>query len=271
MSEQTVIVKRDEKDAFITVTLNRPDKMNAMNAELGDALDKIIRDASNDPQVKAIIITGAGRAFSAGYDLEGEDFEMDVEGWRDDMTANCDRLRTIWQAPIPIIAAVNGYALAGGLELMMCCDLAIASEDALLGEPEVRHASGPPSLMMPWTVPMRHTRMLMFTGDLIDGREAERIHMVNKTVPADQLMLEAEKLARKLSRVPHPAIKFAKASLNHQQESAGFTSSWKYNVETTASLHAGKEGSYWMRMLKEKTLKEFLAQRDAPFKEFDKK
>ena len=165
MSEQTVIVKRDEKDAFITVTLNRPDKMNAMNAELGDALDKIIRDASNDPQVKAIIITGAGRAFSAGYDLEGEDFEMDVEGWRDDMTANCDRLRTIWQAPIPIIAAVNGYALAGGLELMMCCDLAIASEDALLGEPEVRHASGPPSLMMPWTVPMRHTRMLMYTGD----------------------------------------------------------------------------------------------------------
>ena len=184
-----------------------------------------MKAAGEDTSVKAMIITGAGRAFTSGFDLNGEDFEMGVEGWREDIGANCRRLRTIWEAPIPIVAAVNGYALAGGLELVMACDLAITSEDAQFGEPEVRHVSGPPSLMMPWTVPMRHARMLMYTGDLIDGREAERIHLVNKAVPAGDLMAEAERLARKLAQVPVPAIQAAKESLNHQQECAGFAAS----------------------------------------------
>ncbi|MBZ0217436.1 MAG: enoyl-CoA hydratase/isomerase family protein [Fimbriimonadaceae bacterium] len=269
MAEDIVIVERDETDDFITVTLNRPEKMNAMNVELSDRLDEIVRDASRAAEIKAIILTGKGRAFTVGYDLQGEDFEMDVEGWRDDIAANCRRMRTIWEAPIPVIAAVNGYALAGGLELMMACDLAIAAEDAQLGEPEVRHVSGPPSLMMPWTVPMRHARWLMYTGDMIDGREAERIHLVNKAVPADRLMAEATRLARKLARMPLPAIKFAKAALNHQQESAGFSSSWAYNIETTASLHAGEAGRYWMGLLKDRSLGEFLEIREQPFKDLD--
>ncbi len=269
MKQDLVLVEKDEKDAFATFTLNRPDKMNAMNNALSDALDDAIRSASADPDIRAVILTGAGRAFSAGYDLEGEDFELDVEGWRDDISANATRLRTLWNAPIPVIAAVNGYALAGGLELMMCCDLAIAAEDAQLGEPEVRHVSAPPTLMLPWTVPMRHARWLMYTGDMIDGREAERIHLVNKAVPGDRLMEECRRLARKLARMPQPAIKFAKAALNHHQETSGMTSSWAYNVETTASLHAGESGRHWMRMLKEHSLKEFLEIREAPFKDLD--
>ena len=164
---------------------------------------------------------------------------------------------------------MNGYALAGGLELMMCCDIAIAAEDAMLGEPEVRHASAPPSLMMPWLVPMRHTRYLMYTGDMIDGREAERIHLVNRAVPAADLMAEATRLARKLARMPLPAIKFAKAALNHQQITAGLASSWAYNVETTAILHASEEGRRWMRMLKEMPLAEFLRIRETPFKDLN--
>ena len=269
MSDDIVIVERDSADAFITVTLNRPERMNAMDTALSDRLDKVVREASTDPAVRAMILTGRGRAFSAGYDLKGEDFEMDAEGWREDVAANCRRLRTLWEAPIPIVAAVNGYALAGGLELMMACDLAIAAEDALMGEPEVRHVSAPPSLMLPWTVPMRHARWLMYTGDMIDGREAARIHLVNKAVPADRLMAEAKRLARKLARIPGSAIKFAKAALNRQQEIAGLTSSWAYNMETTATLHASEEGRRWMRLLKDHTLREFLAIREAPFKDLD--
>jgi len=176
---------------------------------------------------------------------------------------------TLWNAPIPVIAAVNGYALAGGLELMMCCDLAIAAEDARLGEPEVRHVSAPPSLMMPWLVPMRHARYLMYTGDTIDGVEAARIHLVNRAVPGDRLMFEARRLATKLARMPRPAIKFAKAALNHQQIAAGLQSSWDYNLETTATLHATEAGRQWMRRLKEMPLKEFLALREAPFRDLD--
>lgn len=270
MSDQPVIlVDRDPHDAFATITLNRPDKLNALNLELLDALDAAVREAEKDPEIRALIITGRGRAFTTGFDLVGDDFEMDAEGWRQDISANCQRLRTIWGAEIPIVAAVNGYALAGGLELMMCCDLAIAAEDARLGEPEVRHVSGPPSLMMPWTVPIRHVRWLMYTGDMIDGREAERIHLVNRAVPADKLKAESERLARKLARVPHPAVKFAKASINHYQEACGLTSSWLYNVESMATLHASPQGAHWMRMLKEKSLSDFLKEREAPFRDLD--
>lgn len=269
MSEQPVLWHKDEQDAFVTLTLNRPDKMNAMNQALGDALEDAIRRAVKDPEIRAVIITGAGRAFTAGFDLGGEDFEMDAERWREDIGANMRRMQLLREAPLPVIAAVNGYALAGGLELMMCCDMAIAAEDALLGEPEVRHVSAPPTLMLPWTVPMIHARRLMYTGDLIDGREAARIHLVNKAVPRDQLTAETEKLARKCARMPGAAIKFAKAALNHQQQTAGLDSSWSYNRETTAILHATEEGRHWMGLLKGRTLKEFLEIREQPFRDLD--
>lgn len=264
-----LLIERDPDDAFAVLTMNRPDKMNALNLDLLDALEAAVRDAAADPAIRALVLTGAGRAFTTGFDLNSDDFEMGAEAWRRDMSDNCRRLRALWAAEIPIVAAVNGYALAGGLELMACCDLAIAAEDALMGEPEVRHVSGPPSLMLPWTVPIRHVRWLMYTGDMIDGREAERIHLVNRAVPADRLMAEATTLARKLARMPGSAIKLAKASINHQQEAAGLTSSWLYNVEAMATLHASPEGRAWMRKLKEMPLKAFLAEREAPFRDLD--
>lgn len=269
MPDDVLLWHRDETDAFVTLTMNRPDKMNAMNQALGDALEAAVLRAVRDPDVRAIILTGAGRAFSAGFDLGGEDFEMDTDRWREDIGENMRRFRVIREAPIPIIAAVNGFALAGGLELMMCCDMVVVAEDAKLGEPEVRHVSAPPTLMLPWTVPMVHARHLMYTGDLISGREAERIHLANKAVPAAELMAEAEKLARKCARMPGASIKYAKAALNHMQQTAGLDSSWTYNRETTAILHGTEEGKYWMRLLKEKSLRGFLETRDGPFRELD--
>ncbi len=269
MNYTTILFERDAHDDFATITLNRPDRLNSMNGVLLDELVHAVRAASADPNIHALILTGAGRAFTTGFDLNSDDFELDVEGWREDIRANCERLTAIWKAPIPIVAAVNGYALAAGLELMMCCDLAIAAHDARLGEPEVRHVSAPPSLMMPWLVPMRHTRHLMYTGDLIDGREAERIHLVNKAVAREQLMPEVRRLAAKLARMPRPAIKFAKAALNHQQMAAGLQTSWDHNLETTATLHATEAGRLWMRRLKEMPLQEFLELREKPFRELD--
>lgn len=269
MTYKTILFDRDLHDKFAVLTLNRPDKLNAMNSDLIEELDTAVAQAVKDPDINALVLTGAGRAFTTGYDLNSADFELDAEGWRDNIAGNCRKLMNIWEVPIPIVAAVNGYALAGGLELMMCCDIAFAAENALLGEPEVRHASAPPSLMMPWLVPMRHTRLLMYTGDLIDGREAARIHLVNKAVPPGRLMAEATRLAGKLARMPLPAIKFAKTALNHQQITAGLVSSWHYNVETTATLHATDEGRRWMRMLKEMPLSEFLRVRETPFKDLN--
>ena len=266
MPQGPILVARDPDDPFITLTLNRPEKLNAMSVELSDALDAEIARANSDGETRAIILTGAGRAFSTGFDLNGEDFEMDIDGWLEDIGANCRRLRNIWKSHVPVIAAVNGFALAGGLELMMACDLAIAAQSASFGEPEVRHVSGPPSLMMPWTVPMRHARWLMYSGDIIDADEAARIHLVNRVVPDDRLMAEAERMARKLSRIPYPALQTAKAALNHQQEKAGFEESWAFNRHVVADLHASPQGRHWMRLLKEHSLKDFLKLREGPFK-----
>ena len=268
-NEPFLQIERDSQDAFAVFTMNRPDKLNALDLDLLEAIGAAMRTAQDDPDIRAIVLTGAGRAFTTGFDLVSDDFEMDAAGWQADMNANCERLRVIWDSKVPVIAAINGYALAGGLELAMCCDLAIAAEDAMLGEPEVRHASGPPSLMMPWTVPIRHVRWLMYTGDIIDGREAERIHLVNKAVPGDHLMDEAKRLARKLARIPGPSVAMTKATLNHYQKTAGLSESWQYNVETISQLHASEHGRTWMRKLKEKPLKDFLDEREAPFKDLD--
>ena len=155
------------------------------------------------------------------------------------------------------------------MELMLCCDLAIASEDAMIGEPEVRHASGPPTLMMPWVAPIRHTRYLMYTGDMVSGVEAATMHLVNRAVPSDRLMEDARRLAAKLARIPVPAIKYNKLALNNAQLAAGLYNSWLYNAEAMAQLHASETGAGWFRLLFEKGLGEFLRQREAPFQDLE--
>ncbi|WP_105425457.1 enoyl-CoA hydratase/isomerase family protein [Neorhizobium tomejilense] len=268
-SYETILYEKDLTDKFATITINRPDKMNAMNKTVIREIDAAVAAAVADPDVNALVITGAGRAFSSGYDLQGGDFDVDIDFWREDMSENAEALLNIWRAPIPVIASVNGYALAGALELMMCCDLAIAADNAKFGEPEVRHNSGPPALMMPWLLATRDVRWLMFTGDMVDAQEALRMHLINKVVPADQLKEKTENLARKLARMPVPALRYTKASINNQQMVAGLMPSFQYNIEAIAALHVTRQGREWMANLAKMSLKEYLAFRDDPFKGLD--
>ena len=269
MTYETILLERDAEDRLAILTLNRPEKLNAINKTTIREIVHAVKACVADPEVNALVIRGAGRAFSSGYDMVASDFDVDVETWREDMSENAQAWLEIWNAPIPVVASVHGYALAGALELMMSCDLAIAADTAKFGEPEVRHNSGPPTLMMPWLLATRDVRWLMYTGDLVDAAEALRMHLVNKVVPADRLAEETMKLARKLARMPVPAIKFAKASINQQQMLAGLSASFQYNVEAMAALHTSKGGRDWMRKLQDHDLKQYLAVRDAPFRGLD--
>jgi enoyl-CoA hydratase len=266
---QTILYEKDATDRFATITINRPEKLNAMDKTVIREIDRAVAVAVADEEVNALVIAGAGRSFSAGYDLQGGDFDVDIDFWREDMGENAAAWLNIWKAPIPIVASVQGYALAGALELMMCCDLAIAADTAKFGEPEVRHNSGPPTLMMPWLLATRDVRWLMYTGDLVDAQEALRMHLVNKIVPEAELRQATEKLARKLARMPVPALKFTKASINNQQALAGLLSSFQYNVEAIAALHVTRQGREWMKNLATMSLKEYLDFRDSPFKGLD--
>lgn len=266
MTNETILYEKDATDKFATITINRPDKLNAMNKTVVREIDAAVAASVADPDVNALIITGAGRAFSSGYDLQGGDFDVDFDFWVEDMTENAQALLNIWNAPIPVIAAVNGYALAGALELVMACDLCVAADNAKFGEPEVRHNSGPPALMMPWLLATRDVRWLMYTGDTVDANEALRMHLINKIVPAANLRESAEKLARKLARMPVPALKYTKKSINNQQMVAGLQASFDYNITAIAGLHVTKQGNEWMKKLGQMTLKEYLEYRDGPFR-----
>jgi len=269
MPYETILLERDSTDKFAILTLNRPERLNAMNKTTIREIAAAAKECSEDPEINALLIRGAGRAFSSGYDLGGGDFDVDVDFWRDDMKENAEAWLELWNASIPTVAAVHGYALAGALELMMCCDLAIAASDAKFGEPEVRHNSGPPTLMMPWLLPTRDVRYLMYTGDLVSADEALRMHLVNKVVAPDQLEAESLKLVRKLARMPTPAIRYAKYSINQQQMLAGLGNSFTYNIESMAALHTTKAGREWMAKLAKMSLKEYLTVRDAPFKDLE--
>ncbi len=112
MSYETILYEKDAHDKFATITINRPEKMNAMNKTVIREIDAALAAAVADPDVNALVITGAGRSFSSGYDLQGGDFDVDIDFWREDMSENAEALLNIWKAPIPVIASVNGYALA---------------------------------------------------------------------------------------------------------------------------------------------------------------
>ena len=178
--------KKDGRIAIIT--LNRPDVLNAINAELGQELNKAIKDFRDDPDLWVAIITGAGdRAFSAGADIRG--FRP---GPREVNPAD-ERIRAdqIWK---PFIAAIHGYCLGGGLELALTCDLRIAADDSRFGLPEIKVGiipAGGGMSRLPRFIPRARAAELLLMGQFIDAQEAYRIGLVNKVVPRDQLMVTA--------------------------------------------------------------------------------
>lgn len=246
-------LRYEEQDAIGYLTLNRPDRLNALSptlmAELREALDAI--DAN--PDLRALILTGAGRAFSAGFDIQTEALPgaslsseppsgepPSADARRSRLKANIDTFLMIWNLTKPVIAAVNGYALGGACELVQICDIKIASDRAMLGEPEIRLGYGAPLLMTPYSVNLAIAKELLLTGDIIDAHEAARIGMVNRVVPHDDLLPECERIARKISRIPAIGVKTTKIAVNRALESAGFLNALNHNLELMTQFDAAQ-------------------------------
>jgi enoyl-CoA hydratase len=262
---------RNTNDNVLVLTLNRPEKRNAINGQMMRELDDAMRRAERE-RVGAILLTGAGSSFCSGYDIApgqtGPDaIDISLEGWRRFGVRCIENLMNVWNCSVPVVCAVQGHALGGGLELVAACDFAIASEDARFGEPEVRHVSAPPTLFLPWVLPIRHARYLMYTGDMIGADEAKRIHLVNDVVPRDRLEEVGLKLARRLAKVPIPAITYNKAAVNNAQQAAGMASSMLFNVESMSAVHNTDAGRSWWSKIAELGFKEFIHLRDAPFRD----
>jgi E-phenylitaconyl-CoA hydratase len=196
------LVHYDKDGMIATITINRPEAMNAMDRETSHELAEAFRDFDHDEQLRVAILTGAGdKAFSAGADLKkmygrAEDGRLQ-EIWDDDRQWRLGQRLEVWK---PIIAAINGYCLAGGLELAMGCDIRIASETASFGCPEVRwgilHGYG--ALRLPKTIPFSAAMELLLTGEFITAQEAHRLGLVSRVVPPAELLPTARQLATRI-------------------------------------------------------------------------
>ena len=226
----------DERDGIGYLTLNRPEKLNALSPTLIAEFREAMEAIEANPDVRVVILTGAGRAFSAGFDIESEASgpagePLSVDGRRSRFKHNIETFLMVWNLSKPVIAAVNGYALGGACELVQVCDVKIASDRAMLGEPEIRLGYGAPFLITPYSLNLALAKEMMLTGDVIDAHEAARIGMVNRVVPHDNLLAECERVAQKMRGVSAIGIKTTKLSVNRALESAGFLSALNHNLE----------------------------------------
>ena len=260
------VLLREATPWGVRLTLNRPAKLNAITAELRDALTDAIVEAEADPAVRVIVIAGAGRAFCAGYDLAEAAPETAWE-WREVLARDVTATLAVWRCTKPVIAQVHGFALAGGLELAMACDLVVASEDARLGEPEIRFGSAPVTLLMPFLIGQKATRELLFTGDLIDATEARRIGLVNRVVPLDNLVAEVDTLAGTLARVEPDVMAPTKLMLNRAMEAAGFLAAVESGLDLQSFVNMSETAREFDAVVRRDGLKAALAWRDARYEE----
>lgn len=196
MSEAVVLI--DKQEGIATVTLNRPDKLNALNRELRLAFCHAMQALRADPEVRAVIITGAGRAFCVGLDLR--ELGTGKSGIRDE--GNATFVTVIEDMEVPVIAAVNGFAITGGFELALACDMMIAAEEAQFADTHARVGvmpGGGMSARLPRAVGIRKAKELSLTGNYLPAREAERMGLVNRVVAKEQLLTAARELAQQIA------------------------------------------------------------------------
>ena len=211
-----------------TITLNRPEKMNALGMEPGGLLEEwadVCVDARADPEIRVVVIKGAGRCFSAGYDISGD---SDVIGAPIDdagyqlMADHVDRyFRVLWESPKVFIAEVHGFCLAGAGDMAAFCDLTVASDDAVFGYPAVRYGVLPTTFVWPYLIGMKKTRELAYTGNMMGAHEALRYGLVNEVVPADELDDAVARLAASICAVPALTVRLTKQSVNNMFEMMG--------------------------------------------------
>jgi enoyl-CoA hydratase len=222
------------------ITLNRPDKLNALSYALVDGLRDALVRAGADDEVKVVVLRGAGRAFSAGYDLseEVEDQIESADAWHHVLSKDVSVTLELLRLPKPTIAAVHGWCLAGGCDLAMACDMILAAEDARFGEPEIRYGSGPVTMLMPFLIGQKKTNELLFTGDTIDAVEAERIGLINRVVPADRLEDEVDALIAKIAPTPLAVLRYTKLGVLRAYDAMGLGQAVAANLDLSAILNA---------------------------------
>ena len=233
MAEDPVLLAREGNVGVLT--LNRPEKRNAINDPLRDMLYEKLDDARQDPEISVILLQGAGKSFCAGFDLSGDD--PDREARRKNVVAFHERcldnlriLTTIWDLPKPVVASVQGHALGVGCILAMICDLTLCSENAVFGSPATAG-------LMPWFVGAKRARELIYMGDTLSADDAREAGIVNRVFDTEALGAESIKYAQRLALIGPEALSRAKLAVNRSMEMRGFRNAINSAVDVIAPLY----------------------------------
>ena len=241
----------EKEDRIALIKLNRPEVLNAMNKQLWLDFQVALEDVKNDHEIKVLIITGEGRAFSTGADLK-ESKARSIEEYREYLVELQETSKKIIRFEKPTIAAINGYALGSGYELALACDIRISAEEAQIGSPEAKVTSsvtgGAMRLVQDLIGPGK-AKELLFTGEYIDGKEAQRIGLVNRAVPLDRLMDEAREMAEKIAENSTFSIKMIKKGLHLARGEVSLEALMDYEIEACLACVSTKE--------RQEALKEF--------------
>jgi enoyl-CoA hydratase/carnithine racemase len=270
MTYRTITLER--LDAVARITLNRPERANAISAEMLDELAAAMDAVEADDATRVVVVRGAGAAFSSGFDLKDqmERRPTGVAEWRPILRKDFDVPMRFWRCPKPTIAAVRGACMAGACELALACDMTIASEDAYFGEPELKFGAGIVVMLLPWIVGPKIAKEIILTGeDRISAQRAREIGMVNRVVRAEDLDDAALALARRIAVVDPMVVRETKRALNRQIEARGMLEA----LEAALDIDLGIEGQgsddkkRFMDVARERGLKAALAWRDARFED----
>jgi enoyl-CoA hydratase len=269
MTSSSVLYAVDGRIA--TITLNRPERLNAIDATVPSALRAAVERADADPAVHVIVLTGAGRAFCAGYDLvdfaEGQSIGVQPMPWDPTvdykiMATNTRAFMSLWHATKPTIAKVRGFAVAGGSDIALCCDLVVMAGDARIGYPPARVWGCPTTAMWVYRLGAERAKRMLFTGDLIDGVEAARIGLVLEAVPEAELDTRVAALAQRMAAVPKNQLMMHKLMVNQAYQSMGLLQTQMFATFFDGVARHSPEGMWFKARAEEVGFKQAVLERD---------
>ena len=250
----------EKREGIATLTMNRPDVLNATNAKLHNELSRIWLDLGQDPEVRVALITGAGNAFSAGGDFDMIERSLgNADVVAKTMQEASDIVHNMINLDKPVVSAINGVAVGAGLAVALLADISIAAEDARITDGHIRlgvAAGDHASVIWPLLCGMAKAKYYLLTCDFLDGKEAERIGLVSLAVPADELMPKAMEVAEKLATGPQPAIRWTKKALNQWLRQAAITS-FDYSLAMEMMGFFGDDVKEGLQALRERRAPQF--------------
>ena len=264
----------ETNDRVATLTLNRPERLNAISAELPGDLKAAVERADDDPDVHVIVLQGAGKGFCGGYDLVdyaqtpgemhgNQDMPWDPTLDYRMMSRNTEDFMSLWRASKPTIARVHGAAAAGGSDIALCCDMVVMAENARIGYPPARVWGIPTPMMWVYRLGIENAKRMLFTGDLITGEEAMRMGLIQSAVPEAELDAEVKRLCDRIKGVPRNQLMMSKMAVNQAYEAMGLANTQRFaNLFDGVARHS-PEGLWFRQRAVDVGFKQAVAERDS--------